>query len=578
MEILLRILTLFGSLGIFLYGMKLMSEALQKAAGKRMRKVLAAMTATRIKGLISGLLVTATIQSSSAVTVLIVSFVNAGLLPLTAAVAVIFGANIGTTFTAWVLGLLGFTFNITKLALPMIGLGFPLILSRNRKRRVWGEFTLGLALLLLGLEYIKDVLPNFQENPEMLQFLTGLTENGFLSVLLFTLSGLILTAILQSSSATMALILAMAYKGLIDFDMAAAMVIGMNIGTTITANLAAILANQTAKRAARSHFLFNVAGAFLALLLFRPFLLLVDLIFRQSAGASLLDPGVLPSLETTQRLPLALALYHTLFNIFTAIILFPFVSKLAAVSRFLTRQGSNLQEFRLKYLYRGLMATPELSTLEARKKIGEFGKVIAVMFRLVTRQFNEMDGHKFNRLQTKITESEDRVDAIRLEILEYLTTLSANELTASGSRMVSAMQRIVESLENTGDLCYELSSIIDAKVDQKIWFSQDQRERLKLILKMVDEAIDIMNINLSSDYSEVAGNEAIEAEKRINEKRTLLQMEHMEEMKASAYRPDAGNAYADMIKITEQIGDHVVSVTRAIMDTQLKKDQSRGNA
>ncbi|PLW99998.1 MAG: Na/Pi cotransporter, partial [Marinilabiliales bacterium] len=285
-QIIGQILTLVGSLGLFLFGMKLMSESLQKVAGSRMRSILNAMTQNRFRGVLTGFMITTVIQSSSATTVMIVSFVNAGLLSLTGAIGVIMGANIGTTVTAWIISLMGFKISVSALSLPLIGIFLPLMFSKKGKRKSWGEFVLGFAILFMGLQFLKDSVPDVNTNPEFFNFLAQYTNAGYASIMLFVLIGTLLTVVIQSSSATMALTLVLCYNGVIPFELAAAMVLGENIGTTITANIAAIVANVSAKRAARAHFLFNVFGGLWILLLFHPFLSAIDFFIQRSTGAS----------------------------------------------------------------------------------------------------------------------------------------------------------------------------------------------------------------------------------------------------------------------------------------------------
>ncbi|MFC2086382.1 Na/Pi cotransporter family protein, partial [Bacteroidota bacterium] len=334
-------LTLIGSLGLFLFGMKLMSEALQKVAGDKMRSILSAMTSRRFMGVVTGFLITAIIQSSSATTVMIVSFVNAGLLSLIQSIGVIMGANIGTTVTAWLISILGFKIQISVIAIPLIGLSFPLMFSKNNKRRSWGEFVIGFAILFLGLEYLKSSVPDLKSNPELLEFVTNYTKSGGWSVLLFLGLGTLLTIIIQSSSATMALTLVMTFNGWIGFDLAAAMVLGENIGTTITANLAALVANISAKRAALAHFIFNTFGVIWVLLIFGFFLDKITWFVENIHGASPANDAAI--------VPIALAIFHTSFNITNTFILFWFAPFIKRIVEFLIPQSEDdEEEFRLQ--------------------------------------------------------------------------------------------------------------------------------------------------------------------------------------------------------------------------------------
>ena len=330
--IIIKVLVLIGSLGFFLYGMKLMSESLQKVAGKKMKSILSAMTSNRIKGVFTGFLVTTVIQSSSATTVMLVSFVNAGLLTLLEATGVIMGANIGTTVTAWIISLLGFKVSLSALSLPLIGLSLPLFFSSNERRKTWGEFIVGFAILFLGLQALKEAVPDIKSNPEILAFLSNYIDFGYWSVFIFIIVGTILTVVIQSSSATMALTLVLCYNGLIPFHIAAAMVLGENIGTTITANIAAIIGNVNAKRAARSHLIFNLIGVIWMIIFFFPFLRWIDNIVEFRTGFSILDNSSAVGFEKTKEiLPIALAVFHTIFNIINTSLLIgfaPFIVKM----------------------------------------------------------------------------------------------------------------------------------------------------------------------------------------------------------------------------------------------------------
>ncbi len=380
-------LTLIGALGLFLFGMKLMSESLQRVAGNKMRSILAAMTSNRLKGVFTGFFITTTIQSSSATTVMVVSFVNAGLLSLIEAIGVIMGANIGTTVTAWIISVLGFKISLSVLSLPLIGLSFPLFFSKNSFKKSWGEFLIGFAILFIGLQFLKESVPDLRSNPVALEFLKNYTNMGMISVLLFVLIGTALTIVIQSSSATMALTLVLCYNGLIPFEMAAAMVLGENIGTTITANIAATVANVSAKRAARAHLIFNMIGVIWILLIFHPFLRGIDWIVERNHSVSILSSdltaGEFEGIK--QILPIALSIFHTLFNIINTTLLIGFskhISKLAI--KLVPAREEDDETFRLKFINTGLLSTPELSLLQAKKEIAVFGNRISKMFDYVS--------------------------------------------------------------------------------------------------------------------------------------------------------------------------------------------------
>ncbi|HRW63317.1 MAG TPA: Na/Pi symporter, partial [Bacteroidales bacterium] len=357
----LDFLTLVGSLGLFLYGMKLMSEALQKIAGDNMRNILAKMTSNPVKGVFTGLLITVVIQSSSATTVMMVSFVNAGLLSLTESIGVIMGANIGTTVTAWLISILGFKVDISIISLPLIGIGFPLLFSRTGKKKSWGEFIIGFAMLFLGLDFLKNSVPDIKSHPDILEFLRDYTSSGFGSHLLFLTIGTVLTIIIQSSSATMALTLVMCNNGWISFDIAAAMVLGENIGTAVTANIAAAVANVSAKRAARAHLIFNIMGVIWVSLIFNFFLSSINWFILKIGGVSPYDSPL--------AIPIALSIFHSSFNIANTLIFIWFTKFIIAIVTKLVPQREEAEEFRLKYINTGLLSTAELSIHQAKKEI-----------------------------------------------------------------------------------------------------------------------------------------------------------------------------------------------------------------
>ncbi|MEQ8924327.1 MAG: Na/Pi cotransporter family protein, partial [Fulvivirga sp.] len=364
----LDLLTLLGSLGFFIYGMKVMSEGLQKVAGEKMRQILRAMTSNRVAGVLTGFLITSLVQSSSATTVMVVSFVNAGLLSLVESIGVVMGANIGTTITAWIISIVGFKIKIGAAALPLIAFGFPLIFSSKTKIKSWGEVIIGFALLFMGLDLLKGSVPDIKSNPEILSFLSSYTDLGFLSTLIFVLIGTLLTVVIQSSSATMALTLVMANEGWITFDIAAAMVLGENIGTTITANIAALVANVHAKRTARAHFIFNMFGVAWMLLLMPVFLNVIDVYLSS-------DDGVSP-FQSAAAIPIALSIFHTAFNVINVLVLIWFVNSIAKiVTKMVKVVGEEDEYFKLEYMTSNLVSTPEISLEEVGKELAKFGEI-----------------------------------------------------------------------------------------------------------------------------------------------------------------------------------------------------------
>lgn len=569
-HILGQILTLVGSLGLFLYGMKLMSEALQKVAGSKMRQILAAMTSNPIKGAFTGFLVTTTIQSSSATTVMIVSFVNAGLISLVASVGVIMGANIGTTVTAWLIAILGFKVSLSFLSLPLIGISFPLFFSKNSTRKSWGEFIIGFAILFIGLQFLKENVPGI-DNAETLSFLASLTDMGFISTLIFVMVGTILTVIIQSSSATMALTLVMCYNGLITFEMAAAMVLGENIGTTITANIAAYVANVSAKRAARAHLLFNVFGVVWMLILFHPFLRGIDWFLQERHGASLLNTNLsVTDFDSIKWLyPIGLAVFHTSFNIINTAALLgfaPFIAKVA--TKMVPDKGEDDEEFRLQFISSSLVSTSEIALVQARQEIASFAIRLEKMFGFIKKLSTEEHNKKYHKTLAKIKKYEDITDNLEVEIANYLTKVSEGEISHESSKKIRIMLKMIDDMESVADAIYQLSLVFDNYKQSKSQFTDFQIGSINEMYELIDLAFEEMHRNLDQDYNDADISGAAEIEKKINKKRNALRKQHVEDLKEKKYKHKTGTFYSDMFSITEKIGDYIINVSEAIEEYQ----------
>lgn len=551
-------LQLIGSLGVFLYGMKLMSEALQKVAGNKMRKILAAMTSNRVKGVVTGLLITAIIQSSSATTVMVVSFVNAGLLDLMSAIGVIMGANVGTTFTAWLISILGFQVSMGDLSLILIGAGVPLLFSRKRIRKSWGEFIIGFGLLFIGLEFLQQHMPKINENPELLRFLRNYTDLGYGSYLIFLLIGTFLTVIIQSSSATMALTLVMCANGWIGFDIAASMVLGENIGTTITANLAATVANTAAKRAAFAHFLFNIFGVCWVMALFP--------LFLKGVGALSVELGIGDPFTDTLSVPVALSLFHTCFNVANVLILIWFTKSLAhIVTRIVKPKESAEDAFTLKHIKIGLLSTPEASLFQAKQEIVQYAQNTQDMYRQVVECLH-MPSREFETKFEKIDKLEDESDVVEVEIADYLTKVSESKLSTENTQRIRAMFRVVSEIESIADSSLILAKAIARRNEQGIVFPENIDEKLQHMMAIVDESLTVMCGNLSQDYPNVKAKKAYEVEQTINDYRTILQQEHLTAIEEKKYDYATGIIYSDIFSECEKIGDHAINVTEAIKE------------
>jgi phosphate:Na+ symporter len=560
---LLDFLTMIGAMGLFLYGMKLMSEALQKVAGSKLRNFLAAMTSNRVTGVITGISITAIIQSSSATTVMIVSFVNAGLLTLTESAGVIMGANIGTTVTAWIIAILGFKVKMSFLSLPIIGIGFPLIFSKKTQNQSWGEVLVGFALLFIGLESLKSSVPNIGENPEVLEFLKNFTGMGLGSTLIFLFIGTVLTVVVQSSSATMALTLVMCNNGWISFESAAAMVLGENIGTTITANIAAMVANASARRAARLHLLFNVIGVIWVISVL-PFVLRgVDSITMSVSGKS--------AFTNASSVPIALSFFHTFFNISNVLLQIWFIKYLVILVQKMVPEREEDQEFKLKYIKFGMLSTSELSILQAKKEIIVYAQQTKKLFGRLKNMLVEKSERKFQKQFDKVDTGEDKSDEMEVSIARYLTKVAEGELSKESSRGISAMLRIIDEIESIGDSSFNIARAMMRSREKDKNLTPEMQKNLLEMFSLVEKALDIMIENLNKSYREVDKRSSESIEKRINEFRNKLRTQHVHDIESEVYPYQVGTLYKDIFSESEKIGDYIFDVTMSIADSVSRK-------
>ena len=566
----LQIFTLLGALGMFLYGMNLMSSGLQKAAGERLRGFLSAMTSNPFKGVMTGLGITSIIQSSSATTVMVVSFVNAGLLTLAQAIGVIMGANIGTTVTAWMVSWLGFKADISVLAVPLMLLGFLFSNSKIDKRKNIGELIVGFSLLFLGLSFMKDSVPDLRETPQVLEFVSSWSAHGFGSVLLFLAFGTILTLVLQSSSATMAITLIMLSMGWIPFEMACAMVLGENIGTTITANIAASVGNTQAKRAAMSHTIFNVFGVVWALILYKPFLHLVGTITENLFG--LPNPAAegfvvtdSTSAEGTAAL-YGLSMLHTLFNLTNTLLLVWFTKWIAQAVSWIVPTPKNQEKevFRLKYISAGPLATPELSVGQAFEEIISFAKISKNGANYAQNAINEADTDKFEELRNKLVKYEEISDRIEYEIATFLNGISAEEISESTSLKIKSMYKIIGELESLGDSGETISRILSRKNIHNKKFDADIIKNLNTMADAVNAAYDVMIENLTAAHKGELTNisNAYNAEDRINTLRNNLRDTVIENIENDGKNYQTNVYYMDVINAYESMGDFMINVSQ----------------
>ena len=583
----LQIFTLLGALGMFLYGMNLMSSGLQKAAGDRLRGFLSAMTSSPFKGVLTGLGITSVIQSSSATTVMVVSFVNAGLLTLAQAISVIMGANIGTTVTAWLVAWLGFKADISILAVPLMAVGFILSISKQDRRRNISELIVGFSLLFLGLSLMKNSVPDLQQTPEVLSFIQGWQGYGFGSVLIFLVLGTILTLVLQSSSATMALTLIMLNLGWIRFDMACAMVLGENIGTTITANIAASVGNSSAKRSALAHTVFNLFGVVWALIAY-PFLLkLVGVITSGIFGVPnpaalgftvevLTDANGLPIQTDSQTAALyGLSMLHTLFNVINTCILIwfiPFIEKLVCA---IIKESKNKEEeaFRLKYINAGPLATPELAVEQAFDEIIHFAQISRTGLGYAREAIKETSSDKFEELRAKLVKYEEISDRIEYEIAAFLNAVSAGDISEETSRKIKAMYKIIGELESLGDSGEAISRILSRRNIHKKEFDLETVKRLEEMVAAVDRAYESMIENLNAAYKCELENiaNAYNAEDRINNLRNYLRDAEIEALESDRKNYQTSVYYMDIVSELEKMGDFIINISQNLEKVFVKR-------
>ena len=569
---LMQVLTLLGALGMFLYGMNLMSSGLQKAAGSRLRGFLAAMTSSPLKGVTTGVGITSLIQSSSATTVMVVGFVNAGLLTLTQAVGVIMGANIGTTITAWMVALLGFKADISVLAVPLMAVGFVMSMAKKEQYKHISELIIGFALLFLGLSLMKNSVPDLRETPEAISFIQQWGGHGFWSVLLFLIFGTVLTLVLQSSSATMALTLIALSVGWISFDMAAAMVFGENIGTTITANIAAAVGNPNARRAALAHTFFNVFGVIWAVILFKPFLSFVGMIITwlgypnpteivYSAG---LTEG---SMESTAAL-YGVSMLHTLFNTFNTCVLIwftPLIVKAVTAVIKAKPQDEAEEKVKLKYIAAGPLGTPELAITQARNEIVHFGQISRNGLGYIKSAIHAKDEEEFEVFRKKLVKYEEIADRIEYEIAQFLNSVSKGDISEETQKKIKSMYKIIGEMESLGDSGEAISRILSRRNIHDKSFSEKNIEKLDVMIELLDKAYEIMIENLGKrGHEEIALRQAIDCEIEINNMRTTLREEEI--LKIEQGKTSYANSvyYVDVINEIERMGDYIINVSEAL--------------
>ena len=555
-------LKLIGSLALFLYGMKIMSEGLQKVAGDRLRKILTAMTSNRIMGVFAGVLITALIQSSSATTVMVVSFVNAGLLSLTQSIGVIMGANIGTTVTAWLISLLGFKVDVAALSLPLMAVGIPFLFSNKSSNKSFGEFIFGFSFLFMGLSMIKANVPDLGSNPELLSFVQHYTDMGFFSIILFVIIGALLTLLVQSSSATMAITLVICANGWIDWQLGAALVLGENIGTTITANFAALTGNVQARRAALAHFVFNMFGVFWVLAFFYPFTNLISTLVDSISGQS----------NTALVISYKLSAFHTIFNLLNVAFLIGFVNFIEKTVCSFIRKKDEDEEYRLRYISGGILSTSELSITQAQKETTLFAERVHRMFQLVRQLLEVTNENEFNKLFSRIEKYETISDNMEVEIANYLSDVSEGRLSAEGKLHIRTLLREVTEIESIGDSCYNLARTIYRKFSGKDDFTAQQYEHIHLMFALAEESlVQMLAILEKGNAHDASFAKSFNIETEINNYRNQLKNQNVLDIDNKKYNYQMGVHYMDIIAECEKLGDYVVNVVEASTDVKEKR-------
>ena len=554
-------LRLIGSLGLFLYGMKIMSEGLQKFAGDSLRRILTAMTTNRVTGVLTGVLITALIQSSSATTVMVVSFVNAGLLTLTQSIGVIMGANIGTTVTAWLISALGFKVDIAAFSLPLLAFGIPLLFSGKSSRKSVGEFIFGFSFLFMGLQALKANAPDLGANPEMLAFVQNYADMGFFSIILFLFIGAILTMIVQASAATMAITLIMCANGWIDYQLGVALVLGENIGTTITANLAALTGNTQARRAALAHLAFNIFGVIWVLILFYPFTNAVSWFVTNVMRIS--DPSVAVSFK--------LAAFHTAFNISNTFVMIWFVGLIEKTVCFLIKgKKDEDEEYRLRYITGGMLSTAELSILQARKEITLFAERTGRMLDMVKALFYEKNEDAFLKTYSRVEKYESISDRMEIEIANYLTCVAEGRLSSEGKEEIRIMLRAVSEIESIADSCNNMARSIKRRNEFKSIFTDEQNHNVDQMLALTEKALHRMiEILKKSELVRDDVNPSYNIENEINNYRNQLKIHNVEDINNKKYQYQDGVYYMDIIGEAEKLGDYVLNVVQAVIEKKI---------
>lgn len=553
-----KFLILFGALGLFIFGMKIMSDGLQRAAGPKLRQMLGSITSNRVKGVLTGFMSTAIVQSSSVTTVMTVSLVNAGLLNLRQSAGVMMGANIGTTITAWLVLLLGFKVSISSYALMLIAVGTPFLFFTFQRSKEIANSIIGFAILFIGLQFLKDAVPDLDKDSGIVQFFINWKDTPVIGNIMFVALGALVTIVVQSSSAAMALTLTMVSKGIIPYEVACAMILGENIGTTITAELASLIGNVHAKRSARIHSLFNLIGVTWMLLVFPWFTDLVGFMVGLFSDTAF-DP------LNTEMANSGIALFHTAFNLANVLVMIWFVPQLVrTVERTVKSKSDSDEEFKLDYIGANVIAAPTLALLEAKKEVAKFGNTTSRMAHFGRIILNDPNKKKRTKMMDKIASYEEITDRVELEIAQFLEKVAVSEMSAKNSLEVRSMLSITNDLERIGDIFFQMSKTFERKNDKKIYFEPAQRDSLNEMFDLVDKAFNVMNANLGSDYGSISIDTANAVEKEINELNIALKKAYLKKVEKGDDNIRGSIVYHDIFSQLEKIGDHIINVSEAV--------------
>lgn len=556
-------LKIIGSLALLIYGMKVMSEALQKMAGSQLRHILGAMTTNRFTGMLTGTFITCAVQSSSATTVMTVSFVNAGLLTLAQAISVIMGANIGTTLTAWIMSL-GFSVNLIDFVFPAFIVG--LVLIYTRRHRYIGDFLFGIAFMFFSLVLLSQAGKELQldNNPELVEFFKSFDTGSYLTIIAFLLIGTVITCIVQSSAAVMAITILLCSTGVLPIYLGIALVMGENIGTTVTANLAALGANTQARRAALAHLMFNVFGVIWVLVFFYPFVNMV---------CSIVDYNPADGNVGAQKLSIVLAMFHTMFNVCNTFLLIWFIPQMEKVVCKMIKPSrrDEDEDFRLRFISSGIMQTPELSVLEARKEITSFAERIQRMFSMVRDLLETNNDADFAKLFARIEKYETISDNMEIEIAKYLDSVSNAHLSDDTKAKIRAMLREISEIESIGDSCYNIARTINRKIKGKEDFTEEQYQHLHQMFSLTNDSLTQMNVIVSGRKDNLDVNRSFNIENEINNYRTQLKSQNINDVNDHKYTYAIGTMYMDIVSECEKLADYVVNVVEVRMGTRQRE-------